>query len=54
MAVAPVAQVQFKVVQYNPEKEQNIGGNPWANDQPQYKEQGTIDNATPIHFGVMN
>jgi hypothetical protein len=33
MAVAPVAQVQFKVVSYNPDKNSNtIGGNPWSND----------------------
>ena len=41
-------------MQYNADKQQqNIGGNPWAQDSP-VNNQGTIDNATPIHFGVMN
>jgi len=54
MAVAPVAQVQFKVVSYNPDKIQStIGGNPW-NNEINNSNQGTIDSSTPIHFGVMN
>jgi|TARA_B110001450_G_scaffold185686_1_gene173730 hypothetical protein len=37
MAVAPVAQVQFKVVQYNGDNQQNIGGNPWASESKPYE-----------------